>query len=419
MKIKNLKCIPSSGKDDDSFVGIKIIGNEVLFYYPETYRFDQNSNDARADIISLLKTISLAKTKVSIKERVNSQRANETNFALNSYLWMINDYISNGFYTNREAAFKTNQSGKVDWKRSMRSNPIVSDGNVIYNDLTVRVKNTQENTIVKIYKFCLKKSIDYIGWLFNMSSSFIESMAFNEMIKKSYVSVINKELIATFEDAKRIRLTHMMNVILGLDATIKDKPFSYGVDRYHGVFEKMIDAVFGTPLDKTEFNPVGKWQLAKNSYKERRSSELRPDTILIKDKSVYVLDAKFYRFGHTGEEDDLPETTSIQKQITYGDFVKTNVISGAKEVYNAFILPYDMKYQLNKKNGFLNDLVLQYVGFAKSTWRDNSNNHEIVHTFLIDLKYLVKEWCRHGHKDDADALITEIESKRLEMKKYL
>lgn len=37
--------------------------------------------------------------------------------------------------------------------------------------------------------------------------------------------------------------------------------------------------------------------------------------------NVYVLDAKYYKYGATGKLSDLPESTSINKQITYGEFI--------------------------------------------------------------------------------------------------
>lgn len=48
---------------------------------------------------------------------------------------------------------------------------------------------------------------------------------------------------------------------------------------------------------------------------------------------------------------DLPETQSIQKQITYGDYVfNTLDKSDNSKVRNAFILPYNKKLE-----NFLND----------------------------------------------------------------
>ena len=57
-----------TGKNDDSFVGLRIKGNDIHFFYPESYRFDEESESVRSDIIDLLRTISIAKTS-SIKSK--------------------------------------------------------------------------------------------------------------------------------------------------------------------------------------------------------------------------------------------------------------------------------------------------------------------------------------------------------------
>lgn len=165
----------------------------------------------------------------------------------------------------------------------------------------------------------------------------------------------------------------------------------------------MIDAIFGTEKDMRNFNPKAKWQLVKNDFAETDSSDLRPDTILQNGEDIYILDSKFYRFGFTGREEDLPETTSIQKQITYGDYIKRNSKIKVNNIYNAFLLPYDKKREVFQSND-----NLQYIGFAKSTWKDNSEGYEFVHAFLIDLKHVVKTWNRFNHKEDIDILINAI-----------
>ena len=182
---------------------------------------------------------------------------------------------------------------------------------------------------------------------------------------------------------------------MGLDSNENNDEFVYGVDSYYYIFERMIDSIFGNIKDMRDFNPTAKWQLVKNNYKETKSSDLRPDTIIIgEDGRVFILDSKFYRFGFTGNENDLPETTSIQKQITYGDYIRKNVTRiKVEEIYNAFLLPYDKEREL-----FHSSDNIQYIGFAKSTWKDNRANHELVHTFLIDLQYVVKSWSRLNHE---------------------
>lgn len=393
-----------TGKTDDSFVGLKIIGNEIHFYYPESFRFDMNAPTVRNDIIALLRTIDVAKTSSKEALRVNNINKRDEDFALLSYLWVIQDFLANGFYINREKRYKLNQSGRVNWKRTMRQQPIVSNGNIIYQNLVVEVKSSVDNILVEIHKYCVKKSIDFIGWLFNLNSNFIETKPFNESVKKLYVATLEGELYKTFDDDKRVRLQHLLKVIVGLDARDDNSEFVYGVDSYYYIFERMIDSIFGNIKDLRDFNPKAKWQLVRNNYKETNSSELRPDTIIVKENDVFILDSKFYRFGYTGKEEDLPETTSIQKQITYGDYIKKNVTKvHIDHIYNAFLLPYDKTRPV-----FESTANIQYIGFAKSSWKDNKANHELIHSFLIDLHHVVKTWNRMSHDEDINFLIDEI-----------
>lgn len=402
--IKNLHLHPATGKTDDSFVGLRIKGNDIHLFYPESFCLDEETPEVRMDIIDLLRTIGIAKTTSIEPSKANNSTKVQGEFALMSYLWVIRDFLANGFYVNRERTYKINASGRVDWKRTMETQPIVSNGNIIYPNIIVSVKNEVDSLIVEIHKYCVKKSVDFIGWLFNLSSSFIETKPFNEGVKKLYIATIKKELDKTFEDDKRIKLKHMLNVLVGLDANEKNDEFVYGVDSYYYIFERMIDAIFGNVQNMRDFNPTAKWQLVRNNYKERESSSLRPDTIIVKYEEVFILDSKFYRFGYTGDEKDLPETTSIQKQITYGDFIKQNVTKiDVKAIYNAFLIPYDKAREV-----FRSEYDLQYIGFAKSTWKDNSQNHDLIHTFLIDLKHVIKTWSRLNHADDVKYLLDEI-----------
>lgn len=236
IKIKNFYPHPVTNKVDDSFVGLKFIGNEIHFFYPETYRFSMDNPDVRNDIIDLLRTISIAKTSSSQLTNANNQYVGSKDFAIMSYLWVIKDYLTNGLYVNREKIYKINQNGRIDWKRTMQSQAIVSNGNIVFPNLTVTVKNNVDNLLVEIHRFCLKRSIDYIGWLFNLNSSFLQLPKFTESKEKLYLATLKRELDHTFDDDKRLRLKHFINVVTGLDSS-NNKEFVYGVDSYHYIFE--------------------------------------------------------------------------------------------------------------------------------------------------------------------------------------
>ena len=395
-----------TNKVDDSFIGIKIKNGRIDFYYPETYNFDESSIErSRNDVLAILQTITIAKTHSDSRIKVESSFSNNEAIPLLSYLWTIRDYLMNGFYVNREKVIKRNQRGKVDWKRTLSGQPIISKGNVVYNDLVVSVNNDRDNIIVEIHKYCVKKSIDLLGWLFGIkNSNFIKTKPFYRELKNVYIDTLKRELSQTFDDEKKERLKNMLSIIEGLSDDQNGNELVYGVDSYAYIFEKMINSIFGN-RDATKFNPSANWYLKSKNYSPFESSDLRPDTILIKGNVAYVLDSKFYRFGYTAEKRDLPETTSIQKQITYGDFIKNNKMGDEiQKIRNAFILPY------NKYNNKL-DLkdTLEYIGYSKTDYRKGTDDHEIIHAFLIDLKYVVETWNKRNHGEDVTNLVKQIE----------
>lgn len=99
----------------------------------------------------------------------------------------------------------------------------------------------------------------------------------------------------------------------------------------------MIDKVFGIP-EKVEYFPKTTWNLENG--KKYDNAFLEPDSIMLHDGKVYVLDAKYYKYGWSGAPGHLPESTSINKQITYGEYIAKSE-KFLKEgqhptVYNAF-----------------------------------------------------------------------------------
>ena len=108
---------------------------------------------------------------------------------------------------------------------------------------------------------------------------------------------------------------------------------------------------------------------------------------------MYILDAKYYKFGITKKRSDLPHTDSIQKQITYGDHIIANKSKyndiDPNNVYNAFILPYD-KNDIENENYKLSHSI-EFCGFAESDWKEHKfeNSYERIALILVDYKYLL------------------------------
>lgn len=399
----NVKIKPVINAND--FIGISIIDNQITLKTPLCFRIENDDKLLKKNIILFLKSLSIA-TKQFEHIKQNDNLIGEI-WPIDSYLWLIKDFVDNGFYYKREKTYSIN-GGKIEWRKTLKKTPIYSNGNIIYKDIITSRMTPTNDEISEIYKFCLSKSIDRIGWLFSYTFN-IQIQQYKSI--KEMIILVRKELSNTFDDIKRQRFEHMLATLSNINSTgISSKNSTYGIKNYYYVFEKMVNSFFNGIDEKelSKYNPVGTWHLI--NCEKQSSSELRPDTIVHKTRDgkqyTYILDAKMYKYGgleHLDKKiDGLPNTSSIQKQITYGDEVKKI----EKYVRNAFILPYNKELDRFK---YGNDAImldkqrnLAYIGFATSSWRKNDDDHTYVFSFLIDFNYLLNNYQK---KNDNETLI--------------
>ena len=385
------------------FVGIKLNKDEIEIYVPQVFRKEEKY---KRDLLLFLNSISLAKT-IEL-EKIKKGNKESLIWPFDSYLWMIKDYLENGYYYNLEKKYSNSYNGKIEWKKTLRNLPIYSGGNIIYDKLVTSKMSASNDMIAQIYKLCLKQSINRIGWLYNYNL-YVEAQQLTSTTEM--ISIIQKELLNTFDDIKRMRFNHMLKILKVADGdNVVSSSSTYGIENYYYVFETMVDMLFnGIKDDKKKYNPNGYWKL--NNKKEKIASSLRPDTILRRNCATYILDAKMYQYGATHKESDLPETQSIQKQITYGDYV-CNTIKD-KKVRNAFVLPYNKELKEFKNDEDVpkyNDGDLAYFGYARADWRENNNfkDYDHVYAYGIDFNYLLRNY-KKVNTDMIDSLCSSIE----------
>ena len=407
MKITNLEKIAATGELNNQFVGVKIANNKIEFHYPETYQLSDNDDELRQNILSVLRTISLAKTLTSNLSSYNSKFNNNDVFPIGAYLWIINDYLTYGKYENREKTYQHGARGKIDWRRTLRTSPAISNGNVIYTDIISEKKSQVDNLLTEIYFFCVKRSCDTLGWLYGIAFEENGVDYEKKFNKKLYLATINTELSHTFDDIKKTRLQHMKNVITGLDDDIlQTREIVYGVDSYDYVYERMVDSMFSNINNIKEFYPTAEWDLIVED-KPKESSKLRPDTVLEQQlengkKNLYILDAKYYRYGTTFLTKHIPETTSIQKQITYGEYVKMMKPGIYEEIYSAFIMPYSKTTNIHHDR-FNKDI--EFIGVARAKWIDASGEtNRNIAGILLDTNFLINNWIKKNPDHISDII---------------
>lgn len=408
---------------EDDFVGIKFDKKNITICLPIGYDLDlfkdMSDKDKKSNILILLRSIGIIKNKKYLDTRFDNMSGDNREIPFNSFMWMISDYINNGVFQDVEKEYKQKiNSGKINWKKTLSSEHFFTDNNVIFTSPFYEIKFQTSDLITDLNIYCINKSIELIGFLFGNIKK-IDSNLTDEMVNKYikyFINVINKELIKSFNDRKKMLLNHMKRILSMSYFIDSDVKLNYGTKRYEYVWETIVNDTFGTGnIEISNYFPEAFWTLTiYNNEKRKDSSKLRPDAILkdIKNNKLYILDAKYYKFGITKKRCDLPHTDSIQKQITYGDHIIANKDKydniDSNDVYNAFILPYD-KYDLNNDEYNLSHDI-EYCGFAESDWKEHKlqKNYEKIALILIDFKYLLDCYYKK-EKLEIENLISKIE----------
>lgn len=402
------RCRVVTQEEGDKFVGIKADTTAALAYFPLGYNLPESDDEIRHDIFNLFHILSefkdvdkgyLNKNLVKTPHRVK--------FPINSYLEIIYYYMENGYYIERDPIFKTDTKGKIDWSRTIKKQrPLLQknkDGfsySPIYTQFTVRQSNPNENKeITRINKHCVYEAFKKLGWLF---TSHVPPKPEGECQAKRFLPILQKKLANTNNDVRKKLFTSMINMLEFMDDNNNKNSFSYGTYTFEYVFEKLIDSAFGIK-NKDDYFPRVKWNL-QYQEEDKNKKPLQPDTIMIHNEKIYVIDAKYYRYGDTFDPNHLPNASSISKQITYGEYIDKEKGYDSNLIFNAFLMPYNM----NNESLELNELY-ENIGQAVSEWKTSDNKHyERIQGILVDIRSLM--FIYNGNKrSNIEELATAIE----------
>ena len=377
------KCSVNTNWNADTFVGIKCEKGDYSIHFPLGFHVSDTDKELRKDILLLLNAIKETTMKKESETYSDFRTYSQLDFPFQAFLAVIYDYYNRGYYREQEMIYNTSKRGKIDWNRTIKTQkPSMQEGQAFYLEFVTKRNSIKENELITlIHEYCVYDSFEKIGWLFTDKLPTRPRLKFNY---KLFKSVIREKLSRTFND-KNKKLFRNMLAIIDYEGEENDhRKYIYGTNRFEYVWEMMINQVFGI-RDKERFFPKTKWRLER----EYSNANLEPDSIMLYNDKIYILDAKYYKFGQTGLPWDLPESTAINKQITYGEYVaeskKFDKECGKDRiVYNAFIMPYDSRNQ--KWNSGSNIIS---IGDAVSDWKTGEKIYEHVQGILVDVKYLM------------------------------
>lgn len=374
---------------DDGFIGIGFREGVPHISFPRGYTLSENDDEVRKDILGLITVLQRFSTRREGDNRIGAGEERVA-FPILSYQYIINDFIAHGYYTEHEVEHRLSDHGKVNWKRTIQQvQPQIDNGNVVYLNFITKRSTNKVSILTRIHEFCVYESFAKLGWLY-MTSGYLPKKPSLHFNRKMFLSVLNDALKNTFNSDKKRLFSSMIEIVNNSDENAGLKEFEYGVQRFEYVWENLIDYVFGENNKETYF-PHARWHIVNGNRME--SSALEPDTIMKYGDKYFILDAKYYKFGVTGLSIHLPATSSIQKQITYGEYIAQRRFAERNNIFNAFVMPYAASP---------NDGPLKFVSIGTADWLDyspESENYKYVLGVLLDTKYLLRTYSRHDGKE--------------------
>lgn len=371
-------CLTNQIAKGDSFVGVRVRKQNIEVIFPTGFTLSQDNVDVRRDILSLLSAIESYSSNDGSRFLATEQHHRDAeNMPLSSHFELINHFIADPrLFIPTTTSLSRSGRGRVDWQRTIRLIPrlLSSNGVPVHHEFVTRQTTLDADSLItQIHHYCLWISFNLFGWLF---TSFVPSKPVISFDRFRFLRCIQSHLDSTFNDqAKRILLC-LRAVVLTYDENLRQGDFEFGTYRFEYVWEGMIDSIFGV-AGKDKYFPRTSWRIhGKDSYQPAR---LKPDTIMVHDESVYVLDAKYYRYGLTRVVNDLPGSSDVSKQVVYGQHAASIVTS--KDVYNGFLLPGAVEGDaiVNAEN----------IGMVFPEWVENPRSFEVVQGIIVDTKSLL------------------------------
>ncbi|HEM3496928.1 LlaJI family restriction endonuclease [Streptococcus suis] len=391
-------CRVATNMEGDTFVGIKaeiIEGvQEVTVNFPLGFEIAKDAETARRDIIALVSVLQAHNDEESRLRTVDVNQALKTlNFPMEAYTFVIHDFINRGtYYKETEEYYIQTLGGRINWSRTIkRVQPVVQGNGFKFLKMESKKQSDTDITLLtEINKFCVYEAFLNMGWLYQLPIPEKARINYN---RSQFESIIKKKMATTFNDMERRLFQSMIDILNYKDRQEEPDKFYFGTNNFQFIWENLIDYTYGI-ANKTSYFPRTKWDLVFET-KTSKGYALEPDTIMVYNDNVFVLDAKYYKFGQTNLMKDLPPSTSINKQITYGEYVANQdslkeIHGHNSKVYNAFLMPFSKSHEI-----FQTDGMYQYIGEALGEWKGQDKTYERVQGILVDVKTLVHNSARN------------------------
>jgi hypothetical protein len=227
-------CHINTNRESDTFVGLDCRNEELTVNFPLGYQLSDNDSGIRKDILLLMRTLALASSAQNSTVNFSDEKAEYSSFPLQEYLFVISDFFSRGYYQERESYYSVSPRGKIDWKRTIKTqSPYIQGNNTVYLNYVTRQTSLKDaGYITEIHKYCVYESFRKIGWLFTSFMPQKPAIQFNQNL---FVQILKSKCQQTFNDLNKQLFESMIAIISCAGNASNQNDFKFGTNRFEYV----------------------------------------------------------------------------------------------------------------------------------------------------------------------------------------
>ena len=146
-------CHMNTNEDGDRFVGVKVDNDNAMVYFPIGYQIPNDDQSVRSDIRHLIQVLAEFTSSNDRLLTVSRFAAPQSvDFPINAYTGVIEYFLENDYYTEKEIKYISAARGKQDWAKTVQKKmPLVQVtngvGSFIYTEFIVQSQTPNDNKI--------------------------------------------------------------------------------------------------------------------------------------------------------------------------------------------------------------------------------------------------------------------------------
>ena len=252
-------------------------------------------------------------------------------------LEILENFLEHGLFETTETRFTRSQSGKIDWRRTIKNQtPSFGAGKTPIYLEPISIRPSSANHIIRqLHGYVVGVCDKRFSWLLTLSGKPVALAHHNErapVSRNQAIALIRKKLLVEFNDVRKRQLTLLLRYFKKHPS---DRPASTGLigtDFFHVIWEDMCGIYLGSQNTSVGYPAVPSYLYNSRRSIPEPSRQGRPDILLEEQRCLAVVDAKYYDMRAT-----KPSWSDLVKQFFYAKaFTHCRKY---QSIYNVFAVP--------------------------------------------------------------------------------